>query len=308
MVTAADLHVHSTCSADGESSIADHARQAARLGLAEVGFCEHADFDARDRSYGTLDLARYDRELAEARAMVPGVELRQGVEITFQAGLVATIRPWLAAHRWDYVVTSVHLVDYADGWAIISDPTATDAYFRDHSQRQAYLPYFEELLRAVLSGLGDVLGHLDLVKRYGADVYGPFEPAAFEEEIRAVLQAMVERGMALEVNTSGLRQPPGEPYPALTVLRWYRELGGELLTLGSDAHHTHHLGAGLAEGAALARAAGFSAVVTFEGRRPHLVDPDRLEAQAAGGAPEGNLARGGQHKEVQPYALHPPTP
>ena len=291
---AADMHVHSTCSADGESSIADYARQAARLGLAEVGFCEHADFDARDRSYGTLDLARYDRELAEARAMVPGVDLRQGVEITFQTGLVATIRPWLAAHRWDYVVASVHLVDYADGWAIISEPTATAAYFRDHSQRQAYLPYFEELLRAVLSGLGDVLGHLDLVKRHGTAAYGPFEPATFEEEIRAVLRAMIERGMALEVNASGLCQAPDEPYPALTVLRWYRELGGQLLTLGSDAHHARHLGAGLAEAAALARAAGFRAVVAFDGRRPHFVDLDRQEAQAADGGPGGSLAPGVQ--------------
>jgi histidinol-phosphatase (PHP family) len=271
-VRGADLHVHSTRSADGASSIADYARQATCLGLAEVGFCEHADFDARDRSYGTLDLARYDRELAEARALVPGVRLRQGVEITYQASLSAQIAAWLAARRWDYVVASVHLVDYADGWSIISEPAATAAYFRGHSQRQAYQPYFEEVLRAVQSGLGNVLGHLDLVKRHGTGVYGPLDPAAFEEEIRSVLWAMVERDMALEVNTSGLRQAPGEPYPALTVLRWYREMGGELLTLGSDAHHAGDLGAGLVEGAALARTAGFEAVVTFDRGKVTLVE------------------------------------
>jgi len=274
MVTV-DLHVHSRCSADAESSIDEYARQAVRLGLAEVGFCEHADFDPRDRSYGTLDLARYHREIAEARETAPEVRLRQGVEFTFQASLAASIQDWLVGHPWDYVIASVHLVDYCDGWAMVSEPRAMEAYFRAHSARQAYLPYFEEVLRAVQSGMGDALGHLDLVKRYGVEVYGPFEPDGFEEEIRTVLRALVERGMALEVNTSGVRQAPGEPYPALQVLRWYREVGGELVTIGSDAHHVRHLGAGLAEGEALARAAGFRAVVTFDQRRACFVDLDR---------------------------------
>jgi len=267
-----DHHVHSTCSVDGASSIADYARRAASLGLAEVGFCEHVDLDPRDRGYDYLDPARYDQEIAAARAMLLGVQLRQGVEITYQACLEGTLRTWLAAHAWDYVVASVHLVDYADGWAYISEPDVVEAYFAAHSQRQAYEPYFQELLRAARSGLGDVLGHLDLVKRHGAARYGPFAPAAFEGEIRAVLRAAIERGMGLEINTSGLRQPPGEPYPTLTVLRWYREWGGEILTIGSDAHQADNLGAGVMEALSLAREAGFQAIATFEARQLRWID------------------------------------
>ena len=81
-----DLHVHSTCSCDGVSSVAEHARRAQSAGLVEVGFCEHVDFDPRDPGYNTFDPARYDREIAAARAATPGVRLRQGVEITYQAG------------------------------------------------------------------------------------------------------------------------------------------------------------------------------------------------------------------------------
>jgi histidinol-phosphatase (PHP family) len=267
-----DLHVHSTCSADGASSIADHARRAARLGLAGVGFCEHVDLDPRDRGCDYLDPARYGREIAAARAMAPGVQLWQGVEITYQASLEGRLRTWLAAHDWDHVVTSVHLVDYADGWACVSEPGVVAAYFATHSQRQAYVPYFEELLRAARSGLGDVLGHLDLVKRHGAAHYGPFAPDAFEGEIRAVLHAAIEGGMGLEINTSGLRQPPGEPYPTLTVLRWYRELGGEILTIGSDAHQADDLGAGILQASSLAREAGFRAIATFEERTIRWID------------------------------------
>lgn len=293
----ADLHVHSRCSADARSSIAGYARAAARLGLAELGFCEHADFDPRDRSCGTLNLELYDREVAEARAAEPRVHLRQGVEITYQAGLSSQIGAWLAAHPWDYVVTSVHLVDYPDGWAIISELPAIEAYFRSHGVRQAYLPYFEELLRAVNSGLGDVLGHLDLVKRYGTEVYGTFDPALFEEEIRAVLRAVIDRGMALEVNSSGLRQAPSEPYPGLTQLKWYAQMGGDRITTGSDAHHVRHLARGVPYAEAMIRAAGIRTVVTFDRRRPAFVELDRAEPRVTT-ARKQSPAPAGQPEEV----------
>ncbi len=271
-----DLHLHSTCSADGASPLAAYAQRAARERIgaepAVLGFCEHVDFDPRDRSYDYLDVDRYDREFEAARRQVSGVRFCQGVEITYQAGLEDSIRAWLSARRWDYVVVSVHLVDYADGWAMISEPRAVEGYFVGHTQSEAYRPYFEELLRAVRSGLGDVVGHLDLVKRHGSAYYGPFEPADFEYEIRAVLSAVVEAGMGLEINTSGWRQAPGEPYPGFKILRWYREAGGQVLTVGSDAHHVEHLGAGIPEALALARAAGFRAVAAFEAGQPVWID------------------------------------
>jgi histidinol-phosphatase (PHP family) len=267
-----DLHVHSTCSVDGVSSIEEYARQAEAVGLVEVGYCEHLDLDRRDMGYGYFDRERYDREMAAARAAVDGVRLRQGVEITYQTELEESLISWLARYSWDYIIASVHLVEYTDGWAIISEPGAMGAYFANHSQRQAYGPYFAELLQAVQSGLGDVLGHLDLVKRYGARHYGPLDPAGFEEEIREILRTTVHRGMGLEINTSGLRQSPGEPYPALTVLRWFRELGGEIITVGSDAHHADDLGDGITEALAMAQEAGFRAVATFEERQVKWID------------------------------------
>jgi histidinol-phosphatase (PHP family) len=267
-----DLHVHSTCSADGISTTAAYARRAAALGLCEVGFCEHVDFDARDWDCGYLDRIAYDQAIASARKLAPQVALRQGVELSYQAHTEDEIRAWLTSGSWDCVVLSVHLVDYDDGWAIISEPGTAGAYFAAHTERQAYVPYFEELLRAARSGLGDLLGHFDLVKRYGVEQFGPFAPAEFEDEIRAVLRAMIDGGMGLEVNTSGLRQSPGEPYPALTLLHWYRELGGEILTVGSDAHHIDHLGAGVGEALAMARQAGFRAIATFEQRRVRWID------------------------------------
>jgi histidinol-phosphatase (PHP family) len=267
-----DLHVHSTCSVDGGSSILDYGRQAEALGLAEIGFCEHVDLDTRDRGFDYLDIVHYDREISAARSAIRGVHLKQGVEITYQAKLESGINAWLTGHAWDYVVTSVHLVDYADGWALVSEPSSVSTYFATHTQDEVYRPYFEELLRAARSGLGDLLGHFDLVKRYGVERFGSFQPDTFEEEIRAVLRAAIASGTGLELNTSGWRQAPGECYPALPVLRWYRELGGEIVTVGSDAHHRRQLAAGIPKALELIRASGFQAIATFEERHLRWID------------------------------------
>jgi len=267
-----DLHVHSTASADGESSIADHARRALALGLEEVGFCEHVDLDPRDRHCAHLDLARYSREIARVREEAPGVRWRQGIEISYQSRNEDEIRAWLEIDALDYVVTSLHVLDYADGWSIVSEPRMAGRYFRSHDQRQAYGPYFQEMLRAAHSGLGDILGHLDLVKRYGTAYYGPFEPDLYREAICDILQAAIQQGMAVEVNTSGWRQAPGEPYPSPTILTWYRQLGGERLTIGSDAHRADHLGEGVARAQDLLRQIGFRAVATFERRQARWLD------------------------------------
>lgn len=269
---AIDLHVHSDCSADGLSTIAQYARRAEVLGLNAVGFCEHVDLDPRDQDYGFLDAQRYDQEIGVARSQAPSVQLCKGVEIAYQSSREAEIRSWLDQGTCDYVVLSVHLVDYDDGWAIVSEPGTTGAYFAGHEARQSYLPYFEELLRAARSGLGQILGHFDLIKRHGVRHYGAFDPADFEDEIRPVLAAAVEHGVGLEINTSGLRQVPGEPYPGPTLLGWYHDLGGEVLTVGSDAHHVDELSAGLGEALSIARRAGFRAITMFEQGQARWVD------------------------------------
>jgi histidinol-phosphatase (PHP family) len=267
-----DLHIHSTCSVDGRSTISEYAQQAKRLGMLEVGFCEHVDFDPRDHDCGFLNTESYDRELALAREVVPDLSLRQGVEVSCQQSRQDEIRAWLRTHPWDYVMLSVHLVDYADGWAIVSVPSSSKEYFSTHSIREAFEPYFEELLFAAGSGLGDILGHFDLIKRYGSACYGPFDPLPFKDQIHGILEKAVENGVGLEINTSGWRQAPGESYPGRDILRWYRGLGGEILTVGSDAHHALDLGAGSNLALTLARETGFRAICSFANRQIRWFD------------------------------------
>jgi histidinol-phosphatase (PHP family) len=114
----------------------------------------------------------------------------------------------------------------------------------------------------------DVLGHLDLVKRDARKFGKPYDgPGPYADMIRTALRAIVERGKGIEINTSPLRKGLTEPCPSLDILRWYRELGGEVLTLGSDAHTPDAIGADFEPVLEMAQAAGFARLARFERRQ-----------------------------------------
>jgi histidinol-phosphatase (PHP family) len=264
-----DYHLHSTCSVDGISTIVEYCRCAAEQEFIEIGFCEHVDFDPRDRGCGFFDYALFRRQIEVQRERYgDSLAIRAAVEITYQAFREEEIRAFLEGKELDYVIGSVHLVEDGQEWAMISEEGRYERYFTRRSVREAYQPYFAEVCRAVESGLFDLIGHLDLVKRYGVRCYGPFDLSLFAAEVREILKLAVEREVGLEINTSGLRQAPHETYPGLEVLRWYRELGGRILTVGSDAHSVKDWGKGIAQALDMAREAGFEAITLFEKREP----------------------------------------
>ena len=264
-----DYHLHSTCSSDGISTTAQYCRRAAEQGFIEIGFCEHVDFDPRDPGYGFFDYALLRRQIeAQRKGYGDSLAIRAAVEVTYQASREEEIRRFLEGKELDYVIGSVHLVEDGQEWAMISEQEGCERYFARRSVREAYQPYFAEVRRAVESGLFDFVGHLDLIKRYGVRHYGPFDLSIFAAELREILKLAVEGGVGLEINTSGLRQAPRETYPGLEVLRWYKELEGQILTVGSDAHTVKDLGRGIAEALGLAREAGVEAVTLFEKREP----------------------------------------
>ncbi len=136
-------------------------------------------------------------------------------------------------------------------------------------------PSFDEVIAAARSGLFDSIGHIDVVKRYLWPHVTPEQLAAAPELYEPILLALVDSGTALEVNTSGLRHPVGESYPSAAVVARFRELGGRRVTIGSDAHRTHHFGSGLADGYRYAAAAGFGALAFGRGGRAVAI-PERF--------------------------------
>jgi histidinol-phosphatase (PHP family) len=273
-----DAHLHTDLSPDSDVPIDAYCALALERGVAELAITDHVDFDPRAPAFAFADFARRERVVREAseRWADRGVALRFGVEITFEAEREAEIRQHLATHPYDFVIGSVHVMRYSPytgrrvaGWVA------------GRSFAEIVTPYFDEVLAAIRSGLFDTIGHLDYVKKYLAGHVSPAAFAARPDVYEPILVALVESGTGLEVNSSGLRQAPAEPYPAPWVVERFRDLGGEVVTAGSDAHRADSFAYGLGMVYAVLSGAGFEELAI--GRAPgngralsRVAIPDRL--------------------------------
>ncbi len=259
-----DYHIHTRFSCDGKQSMEDVCERALDLGLPEICFTEHVDFTPGDPCSFHFKADEYFRALARVREQYGDrLLIRAGAEMGESHRFPYETEILMDEYPFDFIIGSLHWV--GEEFVFSRD------YFERNGKHAAYQKYFEELLVMVRVGGFDVVGHFDVVKRYGYDVVGPYDPHEHEEIIREVLTACVDEGIGLEVNTSTLRRPVGEPSPSLTILKWYRELGGEIVTLGSDAHETAHVGYALADMVELLQAAGFEYVARFVDRQAEFV-------------------------------------
>lgn len=239
-------------------------RLAVERGIAEIAFSDHLDNNPDDDCYGLFDAARFCREVDECRERFGDrLTILKGAELGEPHLYPREIERIVGGERFDFLTGGIHWV----GDAVVSVESPTGQTSRA-SQTALYRDYFDEVLRAVECANFHVLAHLDLVKRFGVKYAGPFSVEPYREQIEAILRTMIERGIALEVNTSGCRQPCGEPFPGIETLRLYREFGGELITVGSDAHLAEHLGFGLEAGLRMIREAGFDSITTYREGTP----------------------------------------
>lgn len=263
-----DAHLHTDLSPDANVPIDAYAALARQQGVAEIAITDHLDFEPGAPAYAFADYGRRLRQVREAAERWGGEpHIRFGVEITYQARHEAAIREHVAGHPYDYVIGSVHVMR-ADP---LASPARAAAWCAGKTHRQASAAYFAEVEAAIRSGLFDTMGHLDYVKRYLVDHLGPFAYEPHADIYERLLIALVESGMTLEVNSSGLRQKPAEPYPPPVVVARFRELGGERITAGSDAHLIASFGFGLADAYRAIAAAGFRALTFRRGGERVLV-------------------------------------
>ncbi len=257
-----DYHLHSHYSHDSQATMAEQCASAVAKGLPEIGLTDHYDLHPLDECAGYFRLADWAAELDRVRAeFADRLIVRAGIEIGEPHLFQAETRALLAQYPFDYALGSLHWV----GDAVVFDPT----YF-ERPADEAFGRYFEELERMTRVGGFDVLSHFDVVVRHGLPIYGAYAPRRYAEVIRAVLKNCIDRGIALDINSQGLRRRCGVLTPNVEVLTWYVELGGERVTLGSDAHHPQDIGADLEAALDAARAAGLQYVTQFERRQAKL--------------------------------------
>jgi histidinol-phosphatase (PHP family) len=244
------------------------------------------DFDARDPAYrySTFEEREASVRAAADRWAAHGLAIRFGAEITYGQRWEQEIRDHLRRHRYEWVIGSVH--DAAD--SPYRTPERVAAWVNGRGIGEIVGPYFREVTAAARSGLFDVIGHLDVVKRY---VYPHVMPTDFAREIELyepVLQALLDSGTGLEINSSGLRQSPRETYPPAPVVAQFRAMGGERITTGSDTHAQGWFAFGLEEAYGVAAGAGFDQL-TFRrlGERVAIELPARFQTREAPGTQAG---------------------
>ncbi len=265
-----DYHIHSTYSDDARASMRDMALSAVNKGISELCFTDHADeccltqylsfppnmFLSKEGMYEEFEALR--DELKNT------ITLRFGAELASINHNPDKAREFDEDSRLDFIIGSVHNVRRRDDFFFLK-------YESEIQCNKIIYEYLEEYKEIVRIGCCDVLGHLGYPQKYmarhgfSADIYD------YYEELSELIRLAVQTGIGLEVNTSGLRSALSRTMPDERVLRLYRELGGEIVTVGSDSHRVSDVGFGLSEAYELLRECGFKYVATYEGRRPKFV-------------------------------------
>lgn len=231
-----DYHMHSTYSCDCRVPMREMCESAVQKGIPEIAFTEHFNRHPDDMCYERYDPAAYFVGLEEVRKeFAPqGLTIKAGIEVGEMHLYRAEVDAVLNNYPYDLVLGSLH---WNHGESIFSFD-----YFKKREPKQMAQEYFAEMLEMVEGGGFDILSHIDVIKRYAFQVYGSFALADYEGYVRPVLAACVKQGIIPEINTSALRMAVSQPHPTIEALRWYKELGGESISLGSDSHNPLHLG------------------------------------------------------------------
>lgn len=254
-----DYHVHTPLCRHAEGWPVEMAARAVELGLEELGFADHNPMPALFDDWRMLreELPGYLQQVDAARRSFPQLPIRLGLEMDFLEGCEAWWDELRGAASWDFWIGSVHYL--ADGMEV-DNPRYLSRY-READPSVTWAAYWARYEACIRSGWFDFVAHPDLPKKFGfvpeGDLRRFYEPS---------IQALVDTGLAYEVNTAGLRKECSELYPARQFVALAREAGVPVL-INSDAHAVHELGAGFAEAAALLREVGYTEVVRFEGRR-----------------------------------------
>lgn len=263
-----DNHVHSTHSPDADDTMQAMCEQALHNQITVMAITDHCECHAY-HSEGYAGQIR--ASLHQAQTLAPayeakGLMLLKGVEMGQPLQDLSAAQDVLSL-PWDVVLASLH-----------NNANAPDFYFLDYPRmtfeqiHHILNEYFIGLYEMVRWNQFDVLAHLIYPLRYiSGDHHIPVDLSPYWDTISATLQLLARNGKALEINTSGLRQPLGTCIPGEPIVRRFRELGGQLISLGSDAHRTAELGSGLAEGYELARRCGFREICYFQNRTPYVV-------------------------------------
>lgn len=267
-MTLYDQHLHSRHSFDSKAEPVGNVEAAIGKGLAGLTFTEHFDVHPDDWESCTYDDESYGETIRTLRARFgSSIFIGKGVEICFQPERMDFVLDFLAHHEFDLVILSVHYLGQSavhrrSSWVGVGVEEGTRSYLQTVLEAVRFCEHLHQSAPRVF----DVLGHLDLVKRYTHRFFEQNIVAAYAELLDEILDACLAADMVPEINTSTLRQGLDEPMPGSSTLERYAELGGTCVSLGSDAHVSGDIGAGFDHALGLMDRAGITRLAVHRER------------------------------------------
>lgn len=267
MITA-DYHTHTSFSSDSKSSLESMIEEAIRLGLKRICITDHMDYD-----YPThynlpfiFDPEAYVHQIKEVKDKYKNqIQVLMGIECGIRPYLADRYNQLINAYDFDFVIASSHLAKDMDVYY--------PEYWEGITEEEGYRIYFETILQNLNSFDNfDVYGHLDYVVRYGPSKGTNFNYALYKDVFDEILKKIIAMGKGIEANTAGYKYGFGRPHPTPEILKRYKELGGTILTIGSDGHRPEHLAYDFNQVQTLLKELGFTKYTVFENRQPIFLD------------------------------------
>lgn len=263
-----DFHLHSSFSSDSEADMKDILNKAISLNMASICITDHYDMDfpidpVEPEMNFDLNTDAYFKYMSQLKEQYkPSIDLKIGIELGFMPETAEKLNAFVKSHpEYDFFIGSLHIIDGVDPYK--------KTYFEGKTEQQAYYHYFDTILEvAKLFDGYNVLGHLDYVMRYGPNKADNFLIDDYREVFHELFKLIVPMGKGIEINTGGLYKGLGYAHPHIDIFKLYRDAGGEIVTVGSDAHLPKYVGYGFDDALKKLQENGFKYYCTFDRQRP----------------------------------------
>lgn len=269
----ADYHVHSDYSDDSWYLMEDVVKDAIQLGLEEICFTDHVDYGVKpdwksDEKFQVgmnkeVKNVHYDFYFSElnklSKKYEEKIKVKKGLEFGMQVHTIPQFEKLFQSHDFDFILLSVHQIENKEFW--------TGEFQKGHTQLESYDRYYDEMYHLITAYKDySVLAHMDLVRRYLDKEVDRFEYN--KDKIEKILKKVIEDNKGIEVNTSSVRYEINGLTPSVEILKLYHELGGTIITIGSDSHKPKHLGFHIEESKKLLKGIGYTHFCTFDKMKP----------------------------------------
>ena len=261
-----DLHMHCYYSADSDAHPNNMIKSAISKGLKYICFTDHQDWDfPYDDIKFEFDTEQYFEELNSYKELYSGrITILIGVELGLQPHLSEKYNLYLQKYPFDFCIGSSHVVNGMDPYY--------PEFFEGREEKDGYLEYYQSILDNLNSNtLIDVYGHIDYILRYGPSKNSKYGYCEFSDIIDEILKKIIESGKGIEINTAGFRYKLGHPNPEEAIIKRYKELGGEIVTVGSDAHKPLDIAFSYDKVPDILKNCGFDYYTVFSKRKPQFI-------------------------------------